>query len=161
MGVAFYFFSVTKPQIAAIFLLISGLCDVLDGRIARRTSKTTPFGAYLDSLLDRYSDALLFSGLIFYFIKTHQNIFAIFSFIAFIGAFMISYARARIEGLGGECRVGLMQRPVRIGVVIFGAFTSLLKWVVIALAFLNHFTLIERTLHAYRLLKKDEGRLFN
>jgi CDP-diacylglycerol--glycerol-3-phosphate 3-phosphatidyltransferase len=143
-----------KLRSAAFFLLVGGVFDILDGRIARKMGKSTLFGAYLDSLLDRYSDALIFLGILFYFMKMNQPFYAVLTLFALLGAFLISYSKARIQSLGAECRVGLMQRPVRIAIVFVTALFGILKWGVLALAILNHATVIERTIHAHKVLKE-------
>lgn len=97
-----------------IILLLAGIFDMLDGQLARRTNKMTEFGALFDSVIDRYSEMIMFFGIAYYLVSYHYFLSGIFAFIAMIGSIMVSYVRARAEGLGKDCKVGIMQRPERI-----------------------------------------------
>lgn len=97
-----------------IILLLAGVFDMLDGQLARRTKKMTTFGALFDSTLDRYSEMIMFFGIAYFLVSYHYFLSSVFTFLAMIGSIMVSYVRARAEGLGVECKVGLMQRPERI-----------------------------------------------
>ncbi len=95
-------------------ILFAGLFDMIDGRLARVTGQTSKFGALYDSVLDRYSELFMFLGICFYLARQNYFESAVFTFLAMIGSVMVSYVRARAEGLGIECADGLMQRPERI-----------------------------------------------
>lgn len=95
-------------------ILFAGLFDMLDGQVARLGNMSTKFGALFDSVLDRYSELVMFFGICYYLISHHYFLSSLFAFIALIGSMMVSYTRARAEGLGIECKGGLMQRPERI-----------------------------------------------
>ena len=95
-------------------ILIAGLFDMIDGRLARISGLSSDFGALYDSVLDRYSEMIMFLGICFYLISQHYFLSSLFAFIALIGSVMVSYTRARAEGLGIDCSVGLMQRPARV-----------------------------------------------
>jgi CDP-diacylglycerol---glycerol-3-phosphate 3-phosphatidyltransferase len=95
-------------------ILFAGLFDMIDGRLARVTNQSSTFGAFFDSVLDRYSELVMFLGICFYLISQGYFLSSLFAFIAMIGSVMVSYIRARAEGLGIECQDGLMQRPERI-----------------------------------------------
>jgi phosphatidylglycerophosphate synthase len=95
-------------------ILFAGLFDMLDGQVARIGKMKSSFGAMLDSVLDRYSELFMFLGICYYLISHHYFISSLFAFTGMIGSMMVSYTRARAEGLGIECRGGLMQRPERI-----------------------------------------------
>ncbi len=97
-----------------IVLLTAGVFDMLDGQLARKTGKMTVFGAFFDSIIDRYSEMIMFFGIAYYLVSFDYFLSGILAFIAMIGSIMVSYARARAEGLGYECKVGMMQRPERI-----------------------------------------------
>ncbi|NOZ34278.1 MAG: CDP-alcohol phosphatidyltransferase family protein [Chlorobi bacterium] len=97
-----------------IVLLTAGLFDMLDGQLARKTGKMTKFGALFDSVIDRYSEMIMFFGIAYYLVSYHYFLSGVLAFIAMIGSIMVSYVRARAEGLGVECKVGLMQRPERV-----------------------------------------------
>ncbi len=87
---------------------------MLDGQLARKTNKMTEFGALFDSVIDRYSEMIMFFGITYYLVSYHYFLSGVFAFIAMIGSIMVSYVRARAEGLGKECKVGMMQRPERV-----------------------------------------------
>jgi CDP-diacylglycerol---glycerol-3-phosphate 3-phosphatidyltransferase len=99
---------------AGALILFAGLFDMLDGQVARLGKMSSSFGALLDSVLDRYSELFMFLGICYYLISHHYFISSLFAFIGLIGSMMVSYTRARAEGLGIECKGGLMQRPERI-----------------------------------------------
>jgi CDP-diacylglycerol--glycerol-3-phosphate 3-phosphatidyltransferase len=99
---------------AGALILFAGLFDMLDGQVARLGKMSSSFGALLDSVLDRYSELFMFLGICYYLISHHYFMSSLFAFIGLIGSMMVSYTRARAEGLGIECKGGLMQRPERI-----------------------------------------------
>ncbi|HVW96286.1 MAG TPA: CDP-alcohol phosphatidyltransferase family protein [Mucilaginibacter sp.] len=95
-------------------ILFAGLFDMLDGQVARLGNMKSTFGALYDSVLDRYSELIMFLGICYYLVAHHYFLSSIFAFVALIGSMMVSYVRARAEGLGVECKGGLMQRPERV-----------------------------------------------
>lgn len=95
-------------------ILIAGLFDMIDGRLARLGNMSSKFGAFYDSVIDRYSELIMFLGICYYLIAHHFFLSSLFGFIALIGSMMVSYIRARAEGIGIECSVGVMQRPARV-----------------------------------------------
>ncbi len=101
-------------------ILFAGLFDMLDGQVARVGNMKSTFGALYDSVLDRYSELVMFFGICYYLVAQHYFLSSIFAFIALIGSMMVSYVRARAEGLGIYCKGGLMQRPERV--VTIGLF---------------------------------------
>src|SRR5882757_3347942 len=102
---------------AGALILFAGLFDMLDGQVARLGNMSSPFGALYDSVLDRYSELILFLGICYYLVAHHYFFSSLFAFIALIGSMMVSYTRARAEGLGAESKGGLMQRPERVIIV--------------------------------------------
>lgn len=104
-------------------ILFAGLFDMLDGQVARLGNMKSTFGALYDSVLDRYSELIMFLGICYYLVAHHYFLSSIFAFIALIGSMMVSYVRARAEGLGVEVKGGLMQRPERV--VTIGLFAIL------------------------------------
>ncbi len=116
--------------IFGIILLIAGIFDMLDGQLARKTGKMTVFGAFFDSIIDRYSEMIMFFGIAYYLVSYNYFLSSIFAFIAMIGSIMVSYSRARAEGLGYDCKIGIMQRPERIlligiSAIIYGIVYSI------------------------------------
>src|SRR6218665_629433 len=99
---------------AGALILFAGLFDMLDGQVARLGNMSSKFGALFDSVLDRYSELVMFLGICYYLVAHHYFLSSLFAFIALIGSMMVSYTRARAEGLGIECKGGLMQRPERV-----------------------------------------------
>jgi CDP-diacylglycerol---glycerol-3-phosphate 3-phosphatidyltransferase len=95
-------------------ILFAGLFDMIDGRLARVGNMSSRFGALYDSVLDRYSELFMFFGICYYLVAHHYFLSSIFAFVALIGSMMVSYVRARAEGLNIECKGGLMQRPERV-----------------------------------------------
>lgn len=102
-------------------ILIAGLFDMIDGRLARLGKMSSKFGAFYDSVIDRYSELIMFLGICYYLIAHHFFLSSLFGFIALIGSMMVSYTRARAEGIGISCSVGMMQRPARVVTIGAGA----------------------------------------
>jgi CDP-diacylglycerol--glycerol-3-phosphate 3-phosphatidyltransferase len=105
---------------AGALILFAGLFDMLDGQVARLGNMKSTFGALYDSVLDRYSEQIMFFGICYYLVAHHYFLSSIFAFMALMGSMMVSYVRARAEGLGIDCSGGLMQRPERV--VTIGVF---------------------------------------
>jgi CDP-diacylglycerol---glycerol-3-phosphate 3-phosphatidyltransferase len=142
--------------VAGIFLLLGGIFDMVDGSVARASNRVTRFGALLDSTLDRYSEIFVFFGMGIYFVNTYEAttegillIMAVFSAIA--GSVMVSYVRARAEGLGFECKVGVMQRPERVVLLGLGSLIgeSALIIAVVIVAVLANLTAVQRIYHIW------------
>ncbi len=106
---------------AGFTILIAGLMDMVDGRLARVSQSDSNSGALFDSVIDRYSEMFMFLGICYYLISYDYFLSSLFAFIAMIGSVMVSYTRARAEGLGVDCSVGSMQRPERVMIVGFAA----------------------------------------
>ena len=143
-------------RIAALALLLGGLCDVLDGAVARASGRSTQFGAFLDSTVDRWAEMFFFAGLLYYFVGPQPStIYALLVFFAAGGSFMVSYTRARAEGLGLECTVGWMERPERIAVLILASLIGLagIKIALWLLTVLVFWTSGQRMLHVHREAK--------
>lgn len=102
-------------------ILFAGLFDMMDGRVARLGNMSSTFGALYDSVLDRYSELVTFFGICYYLLMEGYFLYSIIAFVALIGSLMVSYVRARAEGLGIECKVGFMQRPERVVLTSLGA----------------------------------------
>jgi CDP-diacylglycerol--glycerol-3-phosphate 3-phosphatidyltransferase len=144
----------------AVFLIVSGICDTIDGSLARREGRTTTFGAFIDSTGDRITEMAYFGALVFYFLaRQPPNLIVIFFLlVALAGSFLTSYTRARAEGLGMECRVGWLERPERVALLVLGLLFGRIVLIVIIvfLAFLTVYTFVQRVLHVRRLtLEKD------
>lgn len=110
--------------LAGALIIIFSLFDMLDGQVARLGGMTSVFGAMYDSVLDRYCELFTLGGIAFYFIQTGHTGGALITFVALVGSIMVSYVRARAEGLGLECKIGFMQRPERVVVTALGALAT-------------------------------------
>jgi CDP-diacylglycerol--glycerol-3-phosphate 3-phosphatidyltransferase len=144
-----YAFKSGAFRIGALALLLAGLFDSLDGEVARRTGGATTFGAFLDSTVDRYSESLVFLGIAWHYLPGLQVLIVI---AALVGSYMVSYARARSEGIGYECRAGLMERPERMILLACGGLAGerYLLGFLVALAVLTHLTALQRIHHVWR-----------
>jgi len=138
---------------ATLLLFLGALCDILDGSMARRAGRSSRRGAFLDSTLDRLAEIAVFIGIIVHF--RAQLFVQLLTVLALTGSLMTSYARARAEGLGVDCKVGLLERPERLALLILGlllaplslAGVGLLVWVIALLALLTYVTTLQRILH--------------
>ncbi|MEW6162113.1 MAG: CDP-alcohol phosphatidyltransferase family protein [Nitrospirota bacterium] len=141
-------------KLGGFLILIGGLFDMFDGIVARINSKTTRFGAFLDSVLDRYSDAFLFIAIAWYLAEKGNHTGAFLSLGTLIGAFLISYARARAEGLGESCHIGIMERPERIILLVFATITGWLVPVLWIMLILTHVTVAQRIYYVWKLMRR-------
>ncbi len=141
-------------RLGGIFIMIGGIFDMLDGIVARTSGKTTKFGAFLDSVLDRYSDAFLFLSIAWYLAAHGDHAGSFLSIGTMLGAFLISYARARAEGLEQECQTGIMERSERIILLIFATLTGWIVPVLWVMLVLTHATVIQRMYYVWKAMKK-------
>ncbi len=139
-----------------ILVLVAGLFDTLDGAVARVSGRVTVFGSFLDSTLDRYSEAAIFCGLLVLYTRQGRLTEVVLVYAVIIGSLLVSYARARAEGLGLDCEVGWLQRPERIALLGLGLAVGLATPVLWLLAALTNFTVLQRMLHVYRLTQAQD-----
>jgi len=159
-GVLFVF---DEPFWAGILIIICGMLDILDGKVAVGTHKTSIFGAIFDSTLDRYSEFFIYLGLAVYF-RDHWALWI--TFFTFLGSTMVSYTRARAEGLGIECKIGVMQRAERMVFLAFGSiigplfkiFDPLMIGILIIIALLSNITAIQRTLYVKKIEQQKKSK---
>jgi CDP-diacylglycerol---glycerol-3-phosphate 3-phosphatidyltransferase len=151
---------------AAVISIVAALCDALDGAVARAGVGATRAGAFLDSTTDRMSEMLIWAALLIYMARNDRWYESVAVIVAMGAAQLVSYARARAEALGVECKVGLMSRPERIIVLTAGllfagwqvAGVSFLTIAIYALAVLTALTVVQRMLHVMRKLRRlEEG----
>jgi CDP-diacylglycerol--glycerol-3-phosphate 3-phosphatidyltransferase len=143
-------------------VLFAGIFDMFDGAMARVRNAATTFGAFLDSTLDRYSESIILGGLLFYALQrptlhealwpweNEQQWMIVFIFVAAVGSLMVSYAKARAEGLGLECKTGLLARPERVVILALGLLTGTTISALALLAVLSHVTAVERIAYVWR-----------
>ncbi|MCZ6765640.1 MAG: CDP-alcohol phosphatidyltransferase family protein [bacterium] len=145
-----------------LWLIVVGLCDVLDGQLARRQGAESKFGAFIDSTLDRIAELAYFGGIIVYYVTRPQG-FGVFTIvlvlIALSGSFMISYTRARLEGLGYTCHVGWFERPERMIVLMLGLLLGswALFFAMMVLALGSTITVGQRIYHGWKVTRADKA----
>ncbi|HNS04587.1 MAG TPA: CDP-alcohol phosphatidyltransferase family protein [Candidatus Saccharicenans sp.] len=157
------FYALGYPVWALVFLLISGMMDILDGKVATNGNRKTRFGAVFDSSLDRYSEFAMYLGLGFYF--RHHWILWVLA-LAFLGSTMVSYTKARAEGLGLQCQLGIMQRAERLVLLILGTLIGLIIQrfdqtmiiTIIILALASNLTAIQRIRFVYRQDRQERNK---
>jgi CDP-diacylglycerol--glycerol-3-phosphate 3-phosphatidyltransferase len=145
-------FIMGQLRLGGLLILLGGLCDTIDGSLARLAHKATHFGAMFDSAVDRYSEFVMFFGIVVYFIMLKDYPISVVVFFALCGSIMVSYSRARAESLGFDSKVGIMQRPERIvflglGALIHPVAFKIAIWLV---AICANFTALQRIRHAYK-----------
>src|ERR1700689_3566548 len=138
---------------AGLVIIGAGIFDMVDGRVARQTNQVTVYGAFFDSVIDRYSDVALFFGLLVYYARGNRFFYVVLAAFVMTASLMVSYTRARAEALIGECKVGFMERPERIVLVIIGALFA--RWDAMApvlwiLAVISTITVVHRVLYTYQ-----------
>ncbi len=136
-------------------LLFAGLFDSLDGALARRLGRTTRFGALLDSTLDRYSEAVVFTGLTWFYLSTGRYLEVMLIAAALVGSLMVSYTRARAEGLGLQCKGGWLTRFERVLLTAGGLITGLVLPMLWIMAGLTNLTALQRILHVWRMTRNE------
>jgi CDP-diacylglycerol--glycerol-3-phosphate 3-phosphatidyltransferase len=141
---------------AALVIMFAGIFDMVDGEVARRTKRVTKFGAFFDSVIDRYSDMLLLLGLIIWYAKIGRILYVWLTGLVLIGSVLTSYTRARAESLIPSCKVGFLERPERIVLLIIGAVTDRMAAVLWVMAILSNWTVSQRIWYTWRELSAAE-----
>ena len=134
---------------AGLVIIGAGVFDMVDGRVARATNQVTIFGAFFDSVIDRYSDVALFFGLLVYYARANRFFYVVLVAFVMVSSVMVSYTRARAESLIPLCKVGFMERPERIVLVIIGALFNRMAPVLWVIAVLSLATVIHRIRYTY------------
>ncbi len=161
--VAGVLFALGKPLGAALLILLCGIFDILDGKVAKQRNQTSLFGAIFDSTLDRYSEFFLYLGLAVYF-RHHWALWI--TFFTFLGSTMVSYTRARAEGLDIECKVGIMQRAERMVLMALGGlvgyafdiFDPVMIGILILIALVSNYTAWQRTFHVQKVERERNSK---
>src|SRR5436305_3135453 len=141
---------------AGVVVIGAGLFDMVDGRVARATDQVTRFGGFFDSVLDRYSDLAVLMGLLVYYSSINRNFYIVLTAIVMTGSVMISYTRARAENAIPRCKVGFLERPERVVLIIIGALFDHMAQVLWVIAVLSNWTVIQRMYYTYREAKQLE-----
>jgi CDP-diacylglycerol---glycerol-3-phosphate 3-phosphatidyltransferase len=143
----------------AIVIILAGMFDMLDGEVARAGRSATPFGAFYDSVIDRYSDTIILQGLMVYYARQQMLGYVVLVGIVFMGAVLTSYARARAESLIPTCKVGFMERPERVVLLIIGGLSNRMEAVLWVLALLGNWTVINRIYYTWKELHQAKDAI--
>jgi CDP-diacylglycerol---glycerol-3-phosphate 3-phosphatidyltransferase len=141
---------------AGFVIIFAGLFDMVDGRVARETNRVTRFGAFFDSVLDRYSDLGLLVGLLVYYGSINRASYVVLTSVVMTASVMISYTRSRAENIIPTCKVGFLERPERVVLLIIGALFDRMAPVLWVIAVLGNLTVIHRMIFTYQEAKHLE-----
>jgi len=147
---AAYLFAYGYFRWAGATVILAAIFDLTDGPVARVTERVTPFGGFFDSVVDRYSDLLLLIGLLVYYGRIMRFWYVTLVAVAMIGAVMTSYTRARSENLIPKCKVGFLERPERIVLIIIGALSNRMAPVLWVITIFSQLTVIHRIIYTYQ-----------
>jgi CDP-diacylglycerol---glycerol-3-phosphate 3-phosphatidyltransferase len=139
-----------------LVIILAGMFDMLDGEVARVSQTETQFGAFYDSVIDRYSDVIILQGLMVYYARVQRLGYVVLVGIVFMGAVLTSYARARAESMIPSCKVGFMERPERIVLLIIGGLANRMEAVLWILAVLGNWTVFNRIYYTWKELPKPK-----
>ncbi len=160
-GAGAYVIAMGNWWAGGLIVLFAGIFDLFDGALARATGKASDFGALLDSTIDRVSEAVVLLGLLAYYLIADHDLGSVLVYVALVGSIMVSYMRARSEGLGIDCKVGVMTRPERVAAVgiglIVGHWVPVVVLVVLGvIGVLTTVTAIHRLIHTSRMIADEE-----
>ena len=155
------FYALSYLRLGGMFIVFGAICDTLDGWIARDIGKKSKFGALYDSVMDRYSEIIMYFGIAVHFVRTDSYWTSVAIFAAVGGSVMVSYVRARAEGLGFEINIGMMQRPERITYIAVASIIGKLPYIdelflmvaIWVIAVLANVTAVQRLVYVYNLAK--------
>src|ERR1700747_30543 len=146
-------FAMGKFRQAAAVLFLAGFLDMADGQVARRGGRCPAFGAFLDSTLDRYSDLALYMGLVVHYTLIGRSFYMALAAVAMASSFMVSYSRARAESIIPSCKVGFMERPERLVLLIMGGVFNRMAQVLWVIATISTVTVIHRVVYTWQELR--------
>jgi CDP-diacylglycerol--glycerol-3-phosphate 3-phosphatidyltransferase len=146
---------------AGLVIIGAGLFDMVDGRVARQTGQVTRFGGFFDSVIDRYSDLALLIGLLVYYATIGRNFYVVLTAIVMMASVMISYTRSRSENTIPQCKVGFLERPERIVLLIIGALFDRMAPVLWIIAIFGNLTVVHRMVFTYSEAKRLEEAQMN
>ncbi|MBN2304780.1 MAG: CDP-alcohol phosphatidyltransferase family protein [Anaerolineae bacterium] len=156
VAIAAYAAAQGEFSLSAVILILGAPLDAVDGAVARAMQRTGKFGALFDSTLDRYADGLIFTGLAYYYSTEAEHTLVLVCILALIGTELVSYVRARAEGLKVDCKVGLFTRMERMIIILVMLLTGYVEYGVWVLAVGTNFTVMQRVWHVYRALNERE-----
>ena len=153
---AAWLFSQGRMLAAGLVVVGASVFDMVDGRVARETNRVTKFGGFFDSVLDRYSDLALYMGLLVYYASINRFFYIVLTAIAMTGSVMVSYTRARAENSIPKCKVGFLERPERIVLIMIGALFNRMAAVLWVIAILSNWTVVHRMIYTWQEAKRLE-----
>jgi CDP-diacylglycerol--glycerol-3-phosphate 3-phosphatidyltransferase len=153
---AAFLFAQGKFRWGAAVVIGAGVFDMVDGRVARATDRVTRFGGFFDSVLDRYSDLALYVGLLVYYASINRFFYIVLTAIVMTGSVMVSYVRARAECTIPKCKVGFLERPERIVLIIIGALFDRMAAVLWVIAVLSNLTVLHRMIYTWQEARRLE-----
>ena len=155
-----YLFSFGFFRWAGLVLILASIFDAIDGEVARKNKCVTRFGAFLDSTIDRYSDFVIFLGIFIYYTRIANPFFIFVTLFGLFGSGMVSYTRARAEGLDVHCTVGLFDRTLRITAIIIGALLGkfIFGYFLLLIAFFTQVTSLQRIIFTKKILNSHKRR---
>ncbi len=153
---AAFMFAAGSFRWGGVIVIGAGLFDMVDGRVARETNRVTRFGGFFDSVLDRYSDLGVLVGLLVYYSSINRNFYVVLTAIVMTGTVMVSYTRARAENLIPRCKVGFLERPERVVLIIVGALFNCMAQVLWVIAVLSNITVVSRMVLTWQECKRLE-----
>ncbi len=155
-SMAAFLFAAGRFRAAALVVIGAGVFDLVDGRVARETNRVTRFGGFFDSVMDRYSDLALFMGLLVYYASINRFFYIVLTAIVMTGSVMVSYTRARAECTIPRCKVGFLERPERIVLIIIGALFGRMAQVLWVIAVFSNLTVVHRMIYTWQEAKRLE-----
>jgi CDP-diacylglycerol--glycerol-3-phosphate 3-phosphatidyltransferase len=153
---AAFLFAAGKFRWGAIIVIFAGLFDMVDGRVARETNQVTKFGGFFDSVLDRYSDLAVLAGMLVYYASIDRYFYVVLTAIAMTGTVLVSYTRARAENTIPKCKVGFLERPERVVLIIIGGLFNRMAQVLWVIAVLSNITVMSRMIYTWQETRRLE-----
>jgi len=150
---AAYVFSVGRLRWGAALLAVAGLFDFFDGAVARLAGSDSDYGAFLDSVVDRYSDLAVLLGILVFYEQRGNMPGSVLTMATLAGTVMVSYTKARAQSIGVRCEIGVMERPERLIALIVGATFNLLTLVMALLAVLTNVTALQRIVYTRKIAR--------
>src|SRR5579871_716687 len=157
-SVAAFLFAAGSFRWAGVVVIGAGVFDMVDGRVARETNRVTRFGGFFDSVLDRYSDLALLMGLLVYYASINRFFYVVLTAIVMTGSVMVSYTRARSENTIPKCKVGFLERPERVVLLIMGALFDRMAPVLWVIAVLSNLTVVHRMYYTWEECKRIDSQ---
>jgi phosphatidylglycerophosphate synthase len=156
-GVASVLVALGDWFLGGLIVLIGGLFDMMDGAVARVEGKSSVFGAFFDSVMDRFSDFLVFIGLAYFYCQKGEKALLLLTLFALMGSILVPFCRARAEVFIPSCKIGLLERPERVLLMAFGFMSGLMLEILLIVTVLSFLTVFQRIVYTKRALSKKEG----